>query len=83
MPRGRGMGPCRDMRNRRSPSSNGPTFDYGTDELQTLFEDWLSQLLDEVEQYIEDGGQRDAPAVADKFGISEESAMVILAKGAG
>ena len=53
---------------------------YSTPELRTLFNDWLSEIEQEVVSFLKDRHRVDPDEVAEHLRIGRESAIFILSK---
>ena len=53
---------------------------YSTPELRTLFNDWLSEIEEEVVSFLKDRHRVDPDEVAEHLRIGRESAIFILSK---
>jgi len=51
---------------------------YSTSELHTLFEEWLSQIEEEIATKIKEKGEIDSKKLSEEFKLSEESINFIL-----
>jgi uncharacterized protein YggU (UPF0235/DUF167 family) len=69
---------CRKMMGNIGKSSELAS--YATPELHQLFEEWLSQINEEVTAIVQKEGKADPEALSEKFKLSKESIHFILGK---
>jgi len=72
------MNMCRQMT--RSIERTAEMAAYATPELRGLFETWLEEVEHETMALIEAEGSVSAQALAEKLGVSQESAVFIMAR---
>ena len=72
------MNMCKQMT--RSIEQTSELAAYATPELRGLFEAWLEEVEREALRYISDEGSLSAKALAEKLGVSTESAIFIIAR---
>jgi hypothetical protein len=53
---------------------------YSTPELRTLFNDWLSEIENEIMEFLKDRQRVDPDEVAEHLRIGRESAIFIISK---
>ena len=69
---------CKQMM--QSMTQSREMAEFATPELRGLFEDWVRQIEDEILQFVKDRENVNTEEIAEKFKISEESAIYILGK---
>ncbi|MGD0339499.1 MAG: hypothetical protein ABSB78_12020 [Bacteroidota bacterium] len=69
---------CKQMMSSMRQSSEIATF--ATPEIRSLFEDWVRQIEDEIEQYIDKNVSCQPDILASHFKISKESVLYILSR---
>jgi|GEM_PF-4096251 len=62
----------------RHDDDTSVNFNYATDELKTMFRDWIESMEDDVVTFAADKPCISALDVSSKFNISHESAIFIL-----
>lgn len=72
------MNMCRQMT--QSIERTSEMAAYATPELRGLFETWLEEVEQEAMKFIAEQGTVSAQTLADKLGISQESAIFIIAR---
>lgn len=69
---------CRQMMSSMRQSSEIATF--ATPEIRNLFEEWVRQIEEEIEQHIIQNGSSEPELIASYFRISKESALYFLSR---
>lgn len=69
---------CKQMMSTMRQSSDIATF--ATPEIRNLFEEWVRQIEEEIEQYIEKNASCEPGILASHFKISKESVLYILSR---
>jgi hypothetical protein len=69
---------CKQMMSSMRQSSDIATF--ATPEIRNLFEEWVRQIEEEIEQYITKNATSDPEIIASHFKISKESAIYFLSR---
>jgi len=72
------MDMCKQMMSSMRQSSDIATF--ATPEIRNLFEEWVRQIEEEIEQYIEKNASCEPEILASHFKISRESVLYFLSR---
>jgi hypothetical protein len=72
------MDMCRQMMSSMRQSSDIATF--ATPEIRSLFEEWVRQIEEEIEEYITKNSTSEPGIIASHFKISKESAIYFLSR---
>ena len=70
---------CKNMMNKMMSNNNNTNyvFDYGTEELKILFEDWLSTLEEEILEFAKSNQNLTAEDISKHFKLTIESSKVL------